>query len=53
MQRCHTDEGLLAPYLDIAEDHSSDWNHLWITGQAHKAEMLWPLVARILDLPVR
>jgi hypothetical protein len=50
--RCHTDEGLLASWIDVAEDYSSDWDHLSVEGQAHKAEMLWPLVAGILGIPL-
>jgi hypothetical protein len=49
--RCHTDEDLLARYVDVAEDDSSDWNHLSITGQAHKAEMR-PVVVLSLGVPL-
>jgi hypothetical protein len=48
--QCHTDGGLMAAWVGEAADFSSD-SSLSVEGNAHKAEMLWPVVAEILDLP--
>jgi hypothetical protein len=48
--RCHTDGGVRSAYVDTLENFSSDWAHLNIRGQAAEAELIWPVVASLLDL---
>lgn len=50
MPRCHTDGGVRAAYVDKLDNFSSDWAHLNIRGQAAEAELIWPVVAAILNL---
>ena len=47
---CATDEGARAAYVDKLENFSSDWNHLNVRGQAAEAELIWPVVAKLLEL---
>jgi hypothetical protein len=50
--QCQTDGGVLKAYVDAVDDYSTlDLNHASVTGLAHKAEMLWPVVADMLGLP--
>jgi hypothetical protein len=49
--RCRTDGGVRAAYVDTLENFSSDWAHLNIGGQAAQAELIWPTVAELLELP--
>lgn len=48
--QCQTDGGLMAAWVDEAADYTSEFD-LSVEGIAHKAEMLWPVVAEILELP--
>jgi hypothetical protein len=47
---CVTDKGVRAAYVDKLENFSSDWNHLNVRGQAAEAELIWPVVAKLLEL---
>jgi hypothetical protein len=47
---CATDEGARAAYVDKLENFSNDWNHLNVAGQAAEAELIWPVVAKLLEL---
>jgi hypothetical protein len=47
---CRTDDGARAAYVDELENFSSDWNHLNLHGQARAAEIVWPIVAELLEL---
>jgi hypothetical protein len=46
--QCATDEGARAAYIDKLENFSQDWNHLNIRGQAAEAELIWPVVQKLL-----
>ena len=48
---CRTDDGARAAYIERPEDFSSDRNHLNVRGQAEVAEITWPAVAGLLELP--
>lgn len=48
--RCHTDGGVRAAYRDTLRNFSNDFNHLNVRGQAAEAALIWPVVAKILDL---
>ena len=48
--QCHTDSGVRAAYVDALENFSNDWSHLNIQGQAAEAELIWPVVVRLLGL---
>ncbi len=48
--RCHTDGGVRAAYVDSLENMASDWAHFNVSGQAAEAELIWPVVASILEL---
>lgn len=48
--QCRDDGGLTATWVDTADKSSSDWNHLSVAGHAAKAELIWPLVADLLEL---
>jgi hypothetical protein len=48
--QCRDDGGLLATWVDTAEIYSDDWSHLSVAGHAAKAEMVWPIVAGMLEL---
>lgn len=48
---CRTDDGARAAYIERPEDFSSDRNHLNVSGQAEVAEITWPAVAGLLELP--
>jgi hypothetical protein len=48
--QCRTDSGARAGYVDVLENFSSDWNHLNVRGQAQAAEIVWPVVADLLQL---
>ena len=49
--QCGTDGGLMTTWVDDATLLSDDWNHLSVAGHARKAEMLWPVVAEMLEVP--
>jgi len=34
--------------VDKLENFSSDWNHLDVRGQAAEAELIWPVVQKLL-----
>jgi predicted small lipoprotein YifL len=46
--QCTTDGGVRAAYIDKLENFSSDWNHLNVRGQAAEAELIWPVVQKLL-----
>jgi hypothetical protein len=46
--QCTTDRGVRAAYTDKLENFSSDWNHLNVRGQAAEAELIWPVVQKLL-----
>lgn len=46
--QCSTDGGVRAAYVDKLENFSSDWNHLDVRGQAAEAELIWPVVQKLL-----
>jgi hypothetical protein len=46
--QCTTDGGARAAYIDELENFSKDWNHLNIRGQAAEAELIWPVVQKLL-----
>jgi lysophospholipase L1-like esterase len=48
---CRTDDGARAAYADRPENFSSDGNHLNVRGLAKAAEITWPAVAALLELP--
>ena len=37
-----------AKYVDKLENFSPDWNHLNVRGQAAEAELIWPVVQKLL-----
>jgi hypothetical protein len=49
--QCMTDGGVRAAYKDDIANFSPDYNHLNIKGQAAAAELIWPVVVRLLKLP--
>jgi hypothetical protein len=51
--QCRTDEGAHAAYVEEVENLSSDLNHLNVRGQAQVAELIWPVVADMLQLDAR
>jgi hypothetical protein len=46
--QCTTDGGVRAAYIDKLENFSADWNHLNVRGQAAEAELIWPVVQKLL-----
>jgi len=46
--QCTTDGGVRAAYVDTLANFSPDWNHLNVHGQAAEAELIWPVVQKIL-----
>jgi hypothetical protein len=46
--QCTTDGGARAAYVDKLENFSNDWNHLNVRGQAAEAELIWPVVQKLL-----
>ena len=46
--QCTTDGGVRAKYVDKLENFSPDWNHLNVRGQAAEAELIWPVVQKLL-----
>jgi hypothetical protein len=46
--QCATDGGVRAAYIDKLENFSNDWNHLNVRGQAAEAELIWPVVQKLL-----
>lgn len=48
---CRTDGGARAAYVDELDNFSSDWNHLNVGGSEQAAEIAWPAVAALLELP--
>jgi hypothetical protein len=48
---CRTDGGARAAYVDELDNFSSDWNHLNVRGSEQAAEIAWPAVAALLELP--
>jgi hypothetical protein len=46
--QCTTDGGVRAAYIDKLENFSNDWNHLNVRGQAAEAELIWPVVQKLL-----
>jgi lysophospholipase L1-like esterase len=50
--QCQTDDGLMDAYVYKPGYLSDDWGHLSIAGNAAKAELLWPVVAGQLGLPL-
>ena len=49
--QCATDGGVRAAYKDAIANFSPDYNHLNIRGQAAEAELIWPVVSKLLGLP--
>jgi len=47
---CFDDGGVRRAYVDTIETYSPDFNHFNTLGQATQAELLWPVVQRILGL---
>ncbi|CAN5791463.1 hypothetical protein BH24CHL6_BH24CHL6_13600 [soil metagenome] len=48
--QCSTDNGVMTTYVREASHVAEDGNHLGVRGQAAVAELVWPLVADLLDL---
>jgi hypothetical protein len=48
--QCLDDGGMTATWVDSAERFSSDWGHLSVAGHAAKAELIWAIVAEMLEL---
>jgi hypothetical protein len=48
--QCVTDGGVRAAYKDKLENFSPDWNHQNVRGQAAQAELLWPVVKKLLGI---
>jgi hypothetical protein len=48
--QCHTDDGAQGAYVEELDNLSSDLNHLNDRGQAAIAELIWPVVADLLEL---
>ncbi len=49
--QCSTDDGVLSGYVDDISDWVvGDWNHLNVSGQARRAELVWPIVKELLGL---
>jgi hypothetical protein len=46
--QCTTDGGARAAYIDKLENFSNDWNHLNVRGQAAEAELIWPVVQKLV-----
>jgi hypothetical protein len=47
---CQTDGGVRATYKDKLANFTDDWNHLNVRGQADEAALIWPVVAKILNV---
>ena len=51
-RQCHTDGGIGTRFTNFpAWSVPGDWNHLTVKGHARLAAMVWPTVARLLDVP--
>lgn len=49
--QCSTDDGVLSSYVDDLTDWVvGDWNHLNVSGLARRAELVWPIVEKLLGL---
>ena len=49
--QCSTDRGAFTAYADnITRLVPNDWSHLSVEGQARLAEMIWPVIADLLEL---
>ena len=48
--RCSTDDGVRAAYVDTVDNLGPDFEHLNVKGQAAEAELIWPVVEKILGL---
>jgi hypothetical protein len=49
--QCHTDGGAAAAMKDTIEDYGVDLGHPSVTGHAHTAAAVWPVVAAVLGVP--
>src|SRR4051794_5688195 len=49
-KNCATDGGVRAAYTDTLANFTNDWNHINVRGQAQEAEIIWPVVAKLLRL---
>src|SRR3954452_3508001 len=49
-RHCRTDGGVRAAYTDTLANFTNDWNHINVRGQAQEAELIWPVVAKLLGL---
>jgi len=48
--QCSTDKGVFFSYVDdLADWVPDDWNHLNVSGQARRAEIIWPVIADLLN----
>ena len=48
--QCSTDGGVFSSYVDdLADWVPDDWNHLNVSGQARRAEIIWPIIADLLN----
>lgn len=47
---CAIDGGVRSAYHDSIHNFSSDLNHLNVRGHAAAAELIWPVVAKQLEL---
>ncbi len=49
--QCSTDHGAATAYVDdITRLIPDDWNHFTVEGQARFAELMWPVVSKVLEL---